>query len=298
MHLNVIASNTTTSTEALVRLFHQSQLEWSRHLGEETPLDFGRWISNPTLAELPEANALHDAFVLPTVTAVKLIQQMSAISNAAGAPWRSCSINPSQSTNQNATLADALTTAGWTPAPLAIYHRARSVIVAQGAMPSDISVIPARASYRHYRQLLQMRAEEGTEKLSPSPLFSPLFSLPLFSRAEADLLHLDDSHFDVLLALRAGEPVGSIGVLSSGEVGTVREWYVAKAHRNRGIGRLLLSRAMETASRGLLRHVMIGLPEGQLSAKHLVIAAGFETIGRWNHFVYAETAPGPVINAL
>ena len=251
----IVLPNIHNSTPAdFVRLFHQSQLEWFRHLGEETELDFGRWISNPEFPELPEANCLLDAYLPPGMTASRLIAEM----NAKTPRWRACSLNPSMPSEF---LGEALVGAGWKATPLNIFYRSKKTEPI-AADRSDLIIIPARASYRHYRELMQ-------------------------DRAEAALLHLDDSHFDALLALRAGKPVGCIGVLTSGEVGTVREWYVSADHRNRGIGRLLLHRAMEICARSVLRHLMIGLPPDASSAAHLCKAAGFGVIGQW----FSYTAP-------
>src|SRR5712664_3353992 len=95
MPLTVLKSSYASTPEQLIRLFHQSQLEWARHLGEETELDFGRWISDP-------ANCLLDAFVTAGMTPADLITQM----NARG--WQGCSISPSVPTDQIAPLAEAL----------------------------------------------------------------------------------------------------------------------------------------------------------------------------------------------
>ena len=247
--LTVLKTSSASSPEQLVRLFHQSQLEWARHLGEETELDFGRWIDGP--------NCLLDAFPLPGMKASDLIGEMASRS------WEGCSLNPSAAKEQTAPLVDALLTAAWTACPLNILYRNQKTDLAANQAIDGLKIIPARASYRHYRQLMEDRDSTNTDTA---------------------MSHLDDSHFDVLLALKDGNAIGSIGVLTSGEVGTIREWYVTPPQRHSGVGRLLLTRALEIAARGMLRHVMIGLPDSTDPAQGLCQTAGFQIIGQWASF--------------
>jgi hypothetical protein len=67
-------------------------------------------------------------------------------------------------------------------------------------------------------------------------------------------------------------------------VGTVRQWFVVPPQRHQGIEAMLLDRAMEICARGLLRHVMIGLPDSADDARHLCQTAGFDKIGQWLSF--------------
>jgi GNAT superfamily N-acetyltransferase len=264
MPLPVLRNATAATPADFIRLFHQSQLEWSRHLGEETELDFGRWIFNPDLPDSSDSNCLHDAFLIPGLSASQLLADMTERTRNAGVPWRRCSINPSAKIDQTEPLIDALKNAGWSPTPLEVRYRIPDK-KGDGDLfsPSDLTIIPARASYRHYRQLMELREPDT---------------------ADIALLHLDDSHVDSLLALRGGQAVGCISVLATGEVGTLREWFVSADHRRQGIGKLLLSRALEICARGLLRHVMIGLPVDADTTARLWSARGFESIGEWKTF--------------
>jgi GNAT superfamily N-acetyltransferase len=259
MPLTVLKTIPASSPADLIRLFHQSQLEWSRHLGEEIELDFGRWISNPILPTVDDANCLLDAFIVPGMTAAEVISQMDDRSQQ---HWRCCTLNPSMTPDRTGELVAALLAQGWTMQTTDILYRTRAIARALPAI-NDLTLIPARASFRHYRQLMQQRAltDAGAEP-------------------DAAMLHLDDSHLDALLALQAGNPVGCISVLTTGEVGTVREWYVTPEHRNHGLGRLLLDRAMEICSRSVLRHVMIALPPSAQAAHRLCQTAGFQVIGQ------------------
>lgn len=245
MPLTVLKSSYASTPEQLIRLFHQSQLEWARHIGEETELDFGRWISDP-------ANCLLDALVPPGMNPVELVAEM----NQRFPAWQGCSINPSVPISQTAPLVEMLLAKGWASVPTTILHR-RQPIRPTLSTPPDLKIIPARASFRHFRELL------GNDLA---------------------ITHLDDSHFDALLALKSGQPVGSIGILTSGEVGTVRQWFVHADHRHQGIGTLLFDRAMEITVRSVLRHTMIGLPDPNHPAAPICRAFGFTPLGIWSTF--------------
>ena len=104
---------------------------------------------------------------------------------------------------------------------------------------------------------------------------------------DAAMLHLDDPHVDAWLALRAGRPVAAVSLLNDGDVGCVRDLYVTPAARGRGIGRLLLDRALESAARSGHRHVLAGVAPGGTG---LFAAAGFEPVGRWVRYERADPA--------
>jgi len=255
MPLPVLPNASASSPADFIRLYHQSQLEWCRHLGEETELDFGRWICSPALGESEDANCLLDAFLTPGISATQLLSEMDDRCRRAGTTWRRCSLNPSMPAGQTAPLAAALLNAGWKPSSQELLYKKKGD--SPLFQPSDLTIIPSRASYRHYRQLMDER-EPGA--------------------AEIALMHLDDPHVDSLLALRGGQPVGCISVLSTGEFGTLREWYVAAHHRRTGIGRLLLNRALDICARGLLRHVMIAVPSSSDFSGKICMARGFASI--------------------
>jgi hypothetical protein len=244
--LKVLKTTPNSSPDQLVRLFHQSQLEWARHLGVESELDFGRWI----------ADGLFEAYLVSGISVEDVISQMST------REWTFCTLNPSVPSDQTEPLAEALLAQGWNSRSINILYRQQLGTPILNGLQA-IKIIPARASFRHYRQLL--------ESIHPDS-------------ADAAMQHLDDSHFDALLALKDGNPIGSIGVLTSGEVGTIREWHVSPAHRHPGIANLLLGRALEICNRSVLRHVMIGLPETTDVEFELCQASGFASIGKWTTF--------------
>jgi hypothetical protein len=72
-----------------------------------------------------------------------------------------------------------------------------------------VKIIPARASFRHMRQLFEEDAAEKTPQL-----------------AEANMMHLDDPHWDSLLALKDGAPLA--WVCWRREIGRIESVYVAR----------------------------------------------------------------------
>ena len=243
MPLTVLKTPVASSPEQLIRLFHQSQLEWARHFGDETELDFGRWI--------PADGCLLDAYLLPGFKPSDVLTDMIERSRQAGCEWNCCTLNPSMPKEQTVPLVNELLATGWVSRPIEILYRAKNPNSTVFSKINNLKIIPARASYRHYKQLMGDQAA----------------------------IHLDDSHFESLLALADGQPIGCIGVLTSGEVGTIRDWHVIPERRHNGIGRLLLDRALESCVRGMLRHVMIGLPDSAVVASRVCTAFGFEMIG-------------------
>jgi ribosomal protein S18 acetylase RimI-like enzyme len=126
-----------------------------------------------------------------------------------------------------------------------------------------LKIIPSRASFRHARQL----AEEGAEVWHEPSL------------ADAAMMHLDDPHWDSLIALRDGEAVAHIAVLAVGEIGRIDDVYVAKGFRRLGIGRTMMSRALEICARSLFKHVMLMVNPTNESAIKLYQSVGFKKVG-------------------
>ena len=93
------------------------------------------------------------------------------------------------------------------------------------------------------------------------------------------MMHLDDPHWDSLLALRDNEPVAHVGVLAVGEIGRIDDVYVAKKYRRLGIGRTMMSRALEICARSLFKYVFVEVEPQNAAAMHLYTRCGFRKIG-------------------
>jgi ribosomal protein S18 acetylase RimI-like enzyme len=137
---------------------------------------------------------------------------------------------------------------------------------------AGLQIIPVRASFKHARILF----DEFAGQYDHPPL------------AEATMLHLDDPHVDGLLALRDGVAGAYVMVLSSGDVGTIVSLFVSAAFRGQGVGRTMMSRALEICARSQFRHVFLDVAQDNSVAQGLYRACGFEKVGE----MVALDAPG------
>ena len=262
MSLPILSVTHEPSAADLVRLYHRALLHFTRHLGEETALDAGTAFTNPQLPRVAEANVLLDATVPEGDAADALLREVEAHSGAAGTRCRSVVPNPAAPAARTEPLVAHLLAAGW--------RRVAADILYLGGAPrsavrevAGLTVIPARASFRHTKALAdECAAAAGEPQL-----------------ADAIMAHLDDPHWDALLALKDGTAVATVGVLAVGDVGTIDELYVAAEYRRQGIGRAMMGRALEICARSLFRHVMLSVPPDDEAAQALYRGLGFRKVG-------------------
>ncbi|HEV2296664.1 MAG TPA: GNAT family N-acetyltransferase [Tepidisphaeraceae bacterium] len=262
MPLPILNSPAQATPEALVRYFHQTERRMAEHLGEIAALDVGTAIANPALPNVHDANVLLDAGIPQGMTAVESFEAARNHFDAQGSRWWKCVLNPSIPLEQTAPLAEHLLASGYT--------RETSDILYLDRMPSatvteapGVKMIPARASYRHARQLAEeMAAAAGEPQL-----------------AEVLMLDLDDPHWDAVLALVGTEAAGHVGVLAVGEIGRIETLLVSEKHRRRGIGRTLMSRALEICARSLFKHIFLSCRPANAPAQALYAQLGFRKIG-------------------
>jgi ribosomal protein S18 acetylase RimI-like enzyme len=95
---------------------------------------------------------------------------------------------------------------------------------------------------------------------------------------DAALRHLDDPHYDALLALAGDQAVASLGVLSVGELAQVQQLYVLPSYRRRGLGGLMLNRGLEICARSLSRHIFVLVNPQDGPTRALVTCLGFTRI--------------------
>ena len=263
MPLPILNVPTDPTPENLVRLFHRTELHWVRSLGEETQLDVGAAFTNAALPAVGDANLVMDAAVPPGTSAPEALAEAEAHFAAAGVACRQWVMNPAAPAERVAPLVGLITSRGWRPKPYDIMHLA-------GRPPGPVreaaglTIIPARASFRHARRL----AEEAAACRGEPQL------------ADASMLPLDDPHWDVQIALREGRVVARAGVLAVGEIGRIEPVFVAEDCRRQGIGRTMMSRVLETCARSLFRHVMLSVTPEEREAIELYSGLGFRKIGQ------------------
>ncbi|CAN5584954.1 hypothetical protein BH10PLA1_BH10PLA1_10710 [soil metagenome] len=249
----------------LIRLFHRMTLHYTQHLGETTPLDVGTAIANPQLSDVYDANVLLDAALPAGVSPADAVAMVNAHFTSVGCVWRSCVVNPSVDVATTKPLADYLLANGGEAVVNDVLYLAKQPTGAIRELPG-LRIIPARASYKHARQLAEINARESGEGSQ---------------RVEALMLHLDDSHWDALLALQDGQPIASIGVLAVGDAGLIDDVYVRPEERHRGVGLTMMSRAMEICARSLFKHVMLSVLPDNVAGQALYAKLGFKKIGQF-----------------
>jgi ribosomal protein S18 acetylase RimI-like enzyme len=266
MSLPVLKGAAAVGRDDLVRFFHKIQLEYGRHLGDETQLDCGTAIVNAALQDVTSANGVFDAWLPPGTTAVAAFESVTAHFAQASSVCQRWVLNPSVPVEQTRPLADDLVQRGYARQTMDILHLPR---LPQSPVRevAGLKIVPARASYRHVREL----AEEAAGQTPQS--------------ADAALLHLDDPRFDALLALKEGRAVAIAGVLGSGEIAGVQQLFVSERFRRQGIGRTMMSRVLEICVRSLYRHILLSVDPPNVAAQGLFRELGFEKIGEWVEFV-------------
>src|SRR4051794_14262179 len=185
MPLPVLKSSSIANQDDLVRFFHKIELEYDRHLGDETQLDCGNAIASAELPGSNNANCIVDASLPPGMPLAAVYQLVKSHFESAGSTCRRWVLNPSAPIEQTKPLADDLPLRGYVRQSFNILHLPR---LPQSPVRevAGLKVVPARASYRHVRAL----AEEESAEL-----------------ADAAMLHLDDPRFDALLALKDSQAV-------------------------------------------------------------------------------------------
>jgi ribosomal protein S18 acetylase RimI-like enzyme len=181
-------------------------------------------------------------------------------------------MNPSAAREQTEPLIEHLLARGYT--------RRQTQILYLQRMPTSpvreiagLTIIPQRASFRHTRML----ADESAAAWNEPQL------------AEASMSHLDDPNWDALLAMRDGRPLGKVGVLAVGEIGRIESLFVAQSARRQGIGRTMMSRALEICARSLFKHVFTSCTSENAAANELFARLGFAEVGRFVSII----APSP-----
>lgn len=265
-----ILHSSAASDDDLVRFYHKTELHWARHMGEEERLDIGTAIINPKITHVWNPNRMLDVALPEGMTPERAYAEVEDLFRSHGTRCREWALAPGEKETRTKPMAEYLLAHGYIVGGHDILHLARQP---SGSIQevSGLTIIPARASYRHVRELAAEAARESA-------------MLREEEAADDALTHLDDPHVDSLLALKDGKPVAAVGVLAVGEIGAIEDLYVAAPHRNQGIGRTMMSRAMEICARSLFKHILIGVDGANAPAMALYTKFGFRRIGRYTDY--------------
>ena len=249
MPLPILNTRQEPSQSDLIRLFYKTETLWVEHVAEGEQLEMGTAYANPSLSEVHEANLIRDVSLPENVSPQQVFDQVQEHYRAKKTYCYYWSFNPSAPPQTINPMAQLLLSLGYQP----IYSNIMGLGQVTAARPvveiADVKVTPARASFRHTRQLFDEDAADKTPQL-----------------AEANMMHLDDPHWDSLLAIKDGQPLAHIGVLAVGEIGRIESVYVARAHRGKGLATLMMGRVLEICARSLFKHVLLSvLPENNVA---------------------------------
>ena len=272
MPLPILSHHPKPTPQDLVRFYHRCDLHWHRHLAEdETALDVGVALSNREFPQVDDANLILDASLPPGMSpadAAKLVDDHFAAAGTRCGKWV---LNPSAPPEQTQPVADHLLATG--------QHREDQDVMYLAARPAGaieevggLTIIPARASYRHVRELVaEATAGRDIPKL-----------------ADAEMLHFEDPQTDALLAMKDDTPVAWVSVLTVGEMGEIEDLFVSAKFRRQGIGRTMMSRALEICARSLFKHVFLSCEPTNLAAINLYKHIGFTRIGTFTTYRHAR----------
>jgi ribosomal protein S18 acetylase RimI-like enzyme len=262
MPLPILHTTTDSSPQTLLRLFDQTEHDYVRHLSTETPLEVGTAFHNSELKNVFDANCVLDAALPENVSPADAVREAMEHYESVGSILRRWILNPSAPTEKTEPLRKYLIDTG--------HHEKTADIMHLQSMPTSpvrevggLMIIPSRASFKHARQL----AEEGAKRWNEPTL------------ADAAMLHLDDPHWDSLIALRDNVAVAHIAVMAMGEVGRIEDVFVSEKARRQGIARTMMSRALEICARSLFKHVLLCVAQDNAPAQALYTSLGFKKIG-------------------
>jgi GNAT superfamily N-acetyltransferase len=274
MPLPILQAHAQATPDDLVRLYHRTELHWLRHLGDEAQLDAGVAFTRRELSTVTAANSMIDAALPPGGSPADVAEEARRHFEEAGTTCQRWLLNPAAPEAQTRPLAEHLAAQGWATESSDILYLAGRPPALAG--PSDgLTIIPARASFRHAGQLAEEAAAEAR--------------LPQL--ADASMLHLDDPHWDVMIALRDGKAVARAGVLAVGEIGRIDQLYVSPRERERGVGGTMLARVLEVCARSLFRHVMVCPRPGESEGPAFYGQWGFRKVGQMVAYVLNEAGP-------
>ena len=263
MSLPILPTSASASPETLIRLFHQTERLFSEHFSEAQKLDVGTAFVTPAMAKVRKANRMLEAALPADVSPQQAFDDVTQHFTALGSACMSWIMNPSARPEQTVPMVEHLMSLGYTRSSTDIQylHRAPTRSVREVA---GLTIIPARASYRHARELAAIRRDGG-----------PKDAVGI----EATMAALDDPHYEQLIALRDGQPIARAGVLAMGEVGRIENVLVIPNARRQGVGRTMMSRMLEICARSLFKHIFLACDADNVAANALYKELGFKKIG-------------------
>ena len=210
-----------------------------------------------------KANRMLEVALPADMSPAQAMKQVAEYFTENKSECRSWVMNPSAAPDATKPLVEHLLANGYIRTSTDILYLQRAPATAVREI-SGLTIIPARASFRHAREL----ASVGATGMPKDP-----------QAIEASMAALDDPHYESLLALRNGDAIARVGVLAMGEVGRIENLLVIPGARRQGVGRTMMSRALEICARSLFKHILLSCDADNEPAAALYRELGFRKIG-------------------
>ena len=271
-HLPVFKASPHRSTAELVRLASHAEEIYERAVADAASFDFGLALLSNEFAEIAEANQVRDVAMVPGISAAQMAAQVEAAFAA-----------------RNLTCHEWYFADGKVPPELRPILEARGYHLKKANLwvmqhpqnldvRDDLTIIPGRASHQKLADLA-VATEIAWGTTGPAALAQ---------FREAAIRYLDDPQVDNLLALSDQTAVGTVYLVTSGEMGLIIDFYVHPSHTRQKVATTLLDRIIELAHRSLLRHLCLFCDADNTAARALYQKTGFAEIAEIEWMTLAE----------
>ena len=250
-----------TPEDLLRRALHAEQ-EYGMGLGEAVDLECGVALVSAEFSQMSEANQVREVVVPDGGVVLAVVGEVEGA--FAGRGVRCYQWVCAEGRNPPA-LVEALKQKG--------YHERRAELWVLGkprnlAVWPEVMVIPARASFAKLAELAE-GAERG---------WGTTDEVELSQYGPAAVRQLDDSRVDGLLALQGERGVGTLNLMTVGEMGVIMDLYVRPGCERRGVATSLLAHVIELAGRSRLRYLTLFCNVQNAAARALYAKVGFATV--------------------
>jgi GNAT superfamily N-acetyltransferase len=240
-------------SDAVLAAVARSDQAYARQLTEREPFDFGVAYRCADYPQLPDANQCREVLFgsTPPDVVLKQITDHYQAHQLRCLRWVAAADQPDEA------LGDLLRPHGYRRREFLAMGLARQVNVPGR---DEVRIVPARAMRAALSEVL-MANERFAESVCTM-------------RAEALGDRLDDPRLEVFVALLDDRPAGCAGLMEVGDIGRIKELFVAPGCRRTGVGRSLLRHVLRLTRRLALQQVCL-----QISADSTVAIALFEQCG-------------------
>ena len=263
-----------TSEQLVARSLHAEAI-YDGALGETVHLDLGTAIISPDLAEVDMGNEMRD--VQAPADGASVDEAIAGVERTFSERKARCLAWSFAGGVLDEAVAVALEKRG--------YHRHLTEVWSLKAPRTerarrDLTIIPGRASYGKIQELFRATGAAQHESAARAAQYT-----------QAAVRCLDDSRVDAILALDGQSPVGVAYLVTAGEAGFIADLYVHPARQREKIGTTLVERVVELATRSRHRSLTLFCRPGNVAARGLYVATGWEIVGQTQTLRWPQDSP-------